>query len=76
MVFGSTRGVVKLKFVKLSSSSCNKWRWKDKKTCIAATKRPFVEARLKIIKLRNISFGKMDFEIKSCDARFEIYDAQ
>ena len=24
MVFGSTRGVVKLKFVKLSSSSCNK----------------------------------------------------
>ena len=31
MVFGSTRGVVKLKFVKLSSSSCNKWTWKDKK---------------------------------------------
>ena len=30
MVFGSTRGVV-LKFVKLSSSSCNKWTWKDKK---------------------------------------------
>ena len=28
-----TRGVVKLKFVKLSSSSCNKWTWKDKKTC-------------------------------------------
>ena len=31
MVFGSTRGVVKLKFVKLSSSSCNKWTWKYKK---------------------------------------------
>ena len=31
MVFGSTRGVVKLKFVKLRSSSCNKWTWKDKK---------------------------------------------
>ena len=31
MVFSSTRGVVKLKFVKLSSSSCNKWTWKDKK---------------------------------------------
>ena len=31
MVFDSTRGVVKLKFVKLSSSSCNKWTWKDKK---------------------------------------------
>ena len=31
MVFGSTRGVVKLKFVKLSSRSCNKWTWKDKK---------------------------------------------
>ena len=31
MVFGSTRGVVKLKFLKLSSSSCNKWTWKDKK---------------------------------------------
>ena len=25
------RGIVKLKFVKLSSSSCNKWTWKDKK---------------------------------------------
>ena len=30
MVFGSIRGVVKLKFVKLSSS-CNKWIWKDEK---------------------------------------------
>ena len=25
MVFGSIHGVVKLKFVKLSSSSCDKW---------------------------------------------------
>ena len=31
MVFGSIRGVVKLKFVKLSSSSCDKWTRKDKK---------------------------------------------
>ena len=31
MVFGSIRGVVKLKFVKLSSNSCDKWIWKDKK---------------------------------------------
>ena len=29
--FGSTHGVVKLKFVKQSSSSCSKWTWKDKK---------------------------------------------
>ena len=29
--FCSIRGVVKLKFVKLSSSSCNKWTWKDEK---------------------------------------------
>ena len=31
MVFGSIRGVAKLKFVKLSSSSCDKWTWKDQK---------------------------------------------
>ena len=29
MVFDSIRGVVKFKFVKLSSSSCDKWTWKD-----------------------------------------------
>ena len=29
MVFGSIRGVVKLNFVKLSSSSCDKWTSKD-----------------------------------------------
>ena len=28
-VFGSIRGVVKLKVIKLSNSSCNKWTWKD-----------------------------------------------
>ena len=40
LVFGSTRGVVKLKFVKLSSSSCNKWTWKDKKH--SARQNPYV----------------------------------
>ena len=63
MVFGSTRGVVKLKFVKLSSSSCNKWTWKDKKTCGSIAYRSNEETLLKITKLRNISFGDMDFEI-------------
>ena len=68
MVFGSTRGVVKLKFVKLSSSSCNKWTWKDKKTCGSIAYRSNEETfrgvlLLKIIKLRSISFGNMDFEI-------------
>ena len=29
MVFGSIRGVVKWKVVKLSNSSCDKWKWKD-----------------------------------------------
>ena len=29
MAFGSIHGVVKLKFVKLSSSSCDKWTSKD-----------------------------------------------
>ena len=63
MVFAST-----LKFVKLSSSSCNKWTWKDKKTCGSIAYRSNEETfrgvlLLKIIKLRNISFGKMDFEI-------------
>ena len=31
MVFGSIRGVVKLGFFKLSSSSGDKWTWKDYK---------------------------------------------
>ena len=45
MVFGSTRGVVKLKFVKLSSSSCNKWTWKDKK--YSARQKPICKFILK-----------------------------
>ena len=45
MVFGSTRGVVKLKFVKLSSSSCNKWTWKAKKR--SARQKPICKFILK-----------------------------